>query len=175
MSGHGAPHDAAHANDPEGKKVGLQAAILAVFLALATIMAHRAHTEGIIIKSEQNDQWAYYQAKRGRQAICEFGTDILGTLGPKIEANEKLIEKYKSEAERYRKETEEIREKAEHFGKEAKHFENKALFYDIAEGLIEIGLVLTSLFFLSKKKIFPVVGLLSSVAGIVVAVFALLK
>ncbi|MBI3832519.1 MAG: DUF4337 family protein [Planctomycetes bacterium] len=175
MSGHGGHHEEGHANDPEGRKAGLQAAILAVFLALATILAHRAHTEGIMKKSEQNDMWAYYQAKRGRQALAEFGKDMVTLIGPKGEATDKQIEKFKGDAERYKEETEKIKEEAEHCGKEAKHAEDQALFYDIGEGLIEIGLVLTSLFFLSKKKIFPVVGLLASVAGIVVAVVAFIK
>ena len=170
MSGHGAHHDEAHALDAEGKKVGLQAAILAVFLALVTICAHRAHTEGIMKKADQNDQWAFYQAKRGRQALAEFGKDMVALIAPKSEAADKQIEKYKGDAERYKEETEKIKEEAEHRGHEAEHAEHQALRFDIGEGLIEIGLVLSSLYFLSHRKIFPRVGLIAALAGIVVAV-----
>ena len=33
--------------------------------------------------------------------------------------------------------------------------ESRALRYDFGEGLLEIGLVLTSLYFISRKKMFP--------------------
>src|SRR6476469_5804715 len=41
-------HPTAEAHDPVGKKIGLQAALLAVFLSAFTILAHRAHTETIM-------------------------------------------------------------------------------------------------------------------------------
>ena len=38
------------------------------------------------------------------------------------------------------------------------------------EGLLEIGLVLTSMYFISKKKMFPVMGVLSGVIGVGIAI-----
>ena len=43
--------------DPVGKKVGILAAVLAVFLAIVTIASHRAHTAAILSKTNANDQW----------------------------------------------------------------------------------------------------------------------
>ncbi|MSV28740.1 MAG: DUF4337 family protein [Bryobacterales bacterium] len=53
-------HHEGHETDPTGKKIGVLASVLAVGLALVTISSHRAHTHGIILKTEANDRWQYY-------------------------------------------------------------------------------------------------------------------
>ncbi len=55
-----------------------------------------------------------------------------------------------------------------------KTIEDRALRYDVGEGLIEIGLVLSSLYFVSKKTYFPIIGVIAGAAGIVIAATALL-
>ena len=45
----------------------------------------------------------------------------------------------------------------------------RAQRYDYGEGLLEIGLVLTSLFFISRKKLFPAVSIVAAVAGFAIA------
>ena len=52
--------------------------------------------------------------------------------------------------------------------------EHRALRYDIGEGLLEIGLVLSSLYFISKKMMFPVLGVIGGLAGMAIAVTGLL-
>ncbi len=48
--------------------------------------------------------------------------------------------------------------------------EQRALFFDIGEGLLELGLVLCSLYFLARKVFFPVFGVLASLAGTILGV-----
>ncbi len=52
---------------------------------------------------------------------------------------------------------------------EAVRVERRALRYDFGEGLLEIALVLSSLYFISRKMLFPVIGIIAGVAGIVMA------
>ena len=52
--------------------------------------------------------------------------------------------------------------------------EKRALKYDFGEGLLEIGLILTSLYFISKSKMFPAVGLVASLLGIGTALMGFL-
>ena|ERR1035438_4728443 len=59
---------------------------------------------------------------------------------------------------------------AEQLEKDVTHAEDKALRYDFGEGLLEIGLVLTSLYFISRSKLFPVVGIISAAVGTVLAI-----
>ena len=51
--------------DPVGKKVGILAAVLAVFLAIVTISSHRAHTAAILSKTNANDQWNFPSSENG--------------------------------------------------------------------------------------------------------------
>ncbi len=58
-------------HDPSSKRAGLQAAILAVLVAIVGIMSHRSHTEVILLKNDENDAWGHYQAKRIRASSKE--------------------------------------------------------------------------------------------------------
>ena len=64
-----------------GQRVGVLAALLAVFLAVVTIASHRTHTEAIIKKSESNDQWQYYQSSRLKFHNLELGERLIAVLG----------------------------------------------------------------------------------------------
>ena len=167
-------HESEHATDPTGQKVGVLAAVLAVFLALVTIASHRTHTQGIVFKTEANDQWQYYQSKRIKFHNLELGEDLIAVLGAKYDAAQKVLQKYQTEKERYKQEGERIQEEAREKEQEAQYAERRALRYDFGEGLLEIGLILTSLYFLSRKKFFPVIGLVAGIAGLITAATGLL-
>ena len=47
--------------------VSLTMAVLAVFVAVVSLLGHRAHTEEVVLQAKSSDQWAYYQAKNIRQ------------------------------------------------------------------------------------------------------------
>jgi hypothetical protein len=49
------------------------------------------------------------------------------------------------------------------------------LRFDFGEGLLEIGLVLTSLYFISRSKLFPVIGVISAVLGTAIALMGFLS
>lgn len=154
-------------HDDFGKKVGAMAAVIAIFLAVVTISSHRAHTAAVVEKTESNDQWSFYQAKRGRLHAYELGVDLMRLTAPKNEETKAAIEKYEKEIKRYESETEKLQEKANEANEESKHSEKRALRFDLGEGFLELGLVLSSLYFLSKKKLFPAVGATSAIVGIV--------
>jgi hypothetical protein len=170
MSSHGVPHEAHDTEDTIGKKVGLLAALLAIGLTMVTIASHRTHTHGIVARSEANDKWAYFQAKRIKFHTVELGIDLITAQSLKGDAAEKLLEKYGADKERLKIDAENIKKDAEEKEQESKHAEIKALRFDFAEGLFEIGLVMSSLYFLSRKKLFPAIGFLAGVAGVVLGV-----
>ena len=49
-------HHEVEGHDPTGKTIGVVASILAVLLAVVTIVSHRAHTEAVLLKADANDQ-----------------------------------------------------------------------------------------------------------------------
>jgi hypothetical protein len=163
-------HHEVEGHDPLGKKVGVLAAILAVLLAIVTIVSHRAHTDAVLLKSEANDKWSFYQSKRIKFHSLELGEDLLNALPARNPQADKTLERYGKEKKRYTKDSEVAMEEAKEKDKEAEHIEDKALRFDIGEGLLEIGLVLTSLYFISRSKLFPVIGIISAIAGTVIAI-----
>jgi hypothetical protein len=171
---HGVPHEAQHTEDLMAKKVGLLAALLAIGLTMVTIASHRTHTHGIVARSEANDQWAYYQSKKVKYHNLELGIDLIAAGGLKGEAADKISQRYAAERERYDGEAKEIKREAEKKDRESQHAEHQALRFDLAEGLFEIGLVMSSLYFLAHRKIFPAIGLLGGIAGVVLGILGIL-
>ncbi len=168
-------HEHEHgAEDPLAKTIGIMASLLAVLLAIVTIMSHRAHTEGVLLKTDANDKWSYYQANRIKYHNLELGEDLLNGMPTRTPEADKILARYKKDKEKYTKQAETIKEEADKLEAETAGLEQRALKYDFGEGLLEIGLILTSLYFISKSKMFPVVGLIASIAGIGTAVYGYL-
>ena len=87
--------------------------ILAVLVAIATLLGHRASTEEIILQTRATDQWALFQAKNIRLHEMQGVADLLATVSPvDKEKAEALREKYLKQTERYEKEREEVGEQA---------------------------------------------------------------
>jgi len=167
-------HHEGHDADPVGKRVGVLAALLAVALAIVTIVSHRTHTEAIMQKSAANDAWSHYQATRVKFHNLELGQSLIGALGAKGEATEKLVADYGAQKKDYEARGKKIQDEAEHGDRAAEAAEHRALRYDVGEGLLEIGLVLSSLYFISRKRMFPVIGIVSGIGGIAIAITGLL-
>jgi hypothetical protein len=144
--------------------VSLTMALLAVCVAVASLLGHRAHTEEVVLQAKSSDQWSYYQAKNIRQHEDELfvASNNAGVA--------EVREKYAQEAERYKKEKDEIQEKARELEREVAMERKRADRYDLAEVFLEIGLVITSITLLSGRRIFWHLGIVLSVVGVVVAV-----
>lgn len=158
----------AHENDPLAPRVGLLVGLLGILLTVVTIAAHRSHTDAIIYKTEANDQWAYYQAKKIRGHTDAVAVAVLqalgathapGTLEPGI------VEKLQAESKTYASSADEIEKTARDKDHENQLAEQRALRFDLSEGLLELGLVLSSLYFLARRKFFPVLGVVAAVIG----------
>jgi hypothetical protein len=160
-------HGSEEKHDPIGQRVGVMAAVLAVALAIVTIASHRTHTAAIIDRSEANDKWQQYQSTRVKFHSLELGMDLMTALAPSnVETKVKKYEKDKTKEEEKGKEImKEAREKEAETG----HAEARALRYDFGEGLLEIALVLSSLYFISKKMLFPAIGIIAGLAGVGIA------
>src|SRR6266542_3795526 len=161
-------HETEEKHDPMGQRVGIMAAVLAVLLAVVTIASHRTHTDAIIARSEANDKWQQYQSTRVKYHSLELGADLISTLSP-AHAEEKL-QKYEKDKSKYEERGKDIMKAAHEKEAETRHAEARALRYDIGEGLLEIALVLSSLYFIARKKLFPGVGIVAGVAGVAIAI-----
>ena len=163
-----------HAADPNTRRVGILVGVVGILLSVVTISSHRAHTDAVIHRTESNDQWSYYQAKKVRENTEEVALSVLSAVGTdpaKIEAAAKKLEAARS---KYASDAEKIQEEAKAKDRETDKEEHRALYFDIGEGLLELGLVLCSLYFLARKAFFPVFGVLSSLAGTILGVLGFL-
>jgi hypothetical protein len=155
-------------NDHYGKKIGILAAILAVLLSIFTITAHRSHTETIVLQNASNDDWSQYQSKRIRDYQLEMNMDLVNLLGVANPNTTKLIKAYAAKHTAYTEELAEIKKQADETAHESMRTQRKALYFDFAEGVLEIALVLSSLYFISHKKLFPRLGIFFALLGFVV-------
>jgi hypothetical protein len=137
---------------------------------VVTIASHRAHTDAVIHRTESNDQWTYYQAKKIRENIQETMLALMSALNPDPARAEGVTHKLEAARAKYAADAEKIQEDARAKDEETKKEEHRALYFDIGEGLLELGLVLCSLYFLARKTFFPVFGVLASLAGTVLGV-----
>lgn len=153
-----------HAN-PTMAPVSLTMAVLAVAVAVVSLLGHRAHTEEVVLQAKSSDQWAYYQAKNIRQHEDELFVAANGA-GAATTARDK----YAQEAERYKKDKDDIQSEARKLEGEVASERSRADRYDLSEVFLEIGLVITSITLLSGRRIFWHLGIVMSVVGVVVAV-----
>jgi hypothetical protein len=167
-------HESEHAIDPMSQRVGIMAAILAVALAIVSISSHRTHTEAIIHKSTANDKWAQYQSSRVKYHSLELGETLAGLIGPKNGGTQELLADYARQKKKYDNEGKSIMGEARHAYESAEADEHRALRFDFGEGLLEIALVVTSLYFISHKRMFPAIGLIAGITGALVAATGLL-
>jgi phosphate uptake regulator len=156
--------------DPSLVPVTLSMAILAVMLAAISLLGHRAHTEELLLQNKATDQWAYFQAKNIRRHTYELFLDLLSALNAKDpEAAEKIKEKYRGEIERYKDDQKDIQSEAQQLEKEVVSQRHKANRFDLGEVCLEVGIVLTSLTLLTRRKIFWQLGGLAGLVGLAIA------
>jgi len=163
-----------HAADPSTRRVGILVGLVGILLSVVTIASHRAHTQAVIHRTESNDAWAYYQAKKIREYTSEVTLTLLRTLssdsariGPPAEKLEAARVKYAGDAEK-------IQEDAKTKDEETNVEEHRALWFDIGEGFLELGLVLCSLYFLARNNFFPILGVIAAGAGTAMGVWGCL-
>lgn len=160
-------------DDPLDKKVGVLISILGVALTIVTISAHRAHSEALLARSAANDQWAYYQAKKNREHISKVGREIILALDHK-KADSNAVQHLESAITKYQIEEDKIKADATQKERDADVYEKNALQLDLGEGFLEFGIVLTSFYFLSKRKTFVGVGFLIFLIGTLISTSVLI-
>jgi hypothetical protein len=157
------------------KTISLGISILAVLVAMVTVLGHRSHTEAVLMQSRAGDQWNEYQAKKIRMDSLSVDVDLLA-LEPSNDPASVAAKtnEYKAHIEKWKTDLAEEQEKALEFEKEVTHAEAQAARYDLGEALLQIAVVLCSITLFTRKRAYFLLGLTLGAGGIVVAVSALL-
>ena len=164
---------AEHGHAPGMAPVSFTMALLAVLVAVVTLLGHRSHTEEIILQNKTTDEWAYYQAKNLRRNNLEALRDVMGALGgSSAEKSEAVQKKFEASIERYGEEQKEIQQEARNVEAELKVMARRADRFDIGEVLLEIGLVITSITLLTGRRLYWKMGMGFGALGVIAAASA---
>jgi hypothetical protein len=157
------------------RHIALAISVLAVLVAMVTVLGHRTHTEAILMQTRAADQWNLYQAKKIRQEQVSTTTDLL-SLQPSSNdaAVQKKLAEYRSHMKKWEGEIADEQEKAVDLEHEVERAERRANRYDLGEALLEIAVVLSSITLLTRQKGFFLFGLFVGLAGLLAAASALL-
>jgi hypothetical protein len=157
------------------KNISLGISILAVLVAMVTVLGHRSHTEAVLMQSRAGDQWNEYQAKKIRMDNLSVNVDLLA-LQPSNDsaAVTAKTEEYQGHIDKWKTELAEEQEKARDFEREVTHAEAKAVRFDLGEALLQIAVVLCSITLFTRRRAYFFLGLAFGAAGIVVAISAFL-
>jgi polyhydroxyalkanoate synthesis regulator phasin len=152
------------------KRVALTTAIFAVILAITSLGGNHAMKEMLLAQQQASDQWAFYQAKVIREHLyrsqkLRLEADLVerGNL-MKPEAKERiesLLKKMGEEEARYNAEKKEIEQEAKKLEHERDVNRNKDPYFDYAEVLLQIAIVMASISILSGSRpifYFAIVG-----------------
>ena len=156
------------------KSISLAISILAVLVAMITVLGHRSHTEAILSQAHAGDTWTQYGEKRVRSDQTDGNIDLL-TLQPNSnnEAVAKKLEEYRARQEKLKEQLAELEKQARDYETDVKHAEDQASRYDLGEALLQIGVVLCSITLFTRRRLYFLIGLALGVAGLVCASLAL--
>ncbi len=161
-------------HDSALRPVAFTMSVLAVLVAVTTVLGHRTHTEAVLFQNKATDQWNEYQAKKIRSYNTSLASDLLGVVSiTDKDAAAKMAGQYKSHQKKWDDELKEEQEKAEELQTKVEEAEVRATRFDLGEALLEIGLVVTSVTLLTRNRLYWYFGMVFSLAGILSALSVL--
>jgi len=118
-----------HASDPNTRRVGILVGVVGILLSVVTIASHRAHTDAVIHRTEANDQWSYYQAKKIRENTEEVALSLISSLGTDPAKTESAARKLEAARAKYAADAERIQDDAREKDKETEKEEHISLIH----------------------------------------------
>lgn len=163
------------AHNRELAPVSLTMAFLAVAVAVVSLLGHRAHTEEVMLQTQANDKWGYYQGKDVRlHADKQFAALAAFVAVADPTKAERARAANETELEEYSKQTKEIQAEANKLEDEMRMQGRRGDRFDLAEVFFEIALVITSITLLSGNRTFWYGGLTLGALGLITACSSLL-
>jgi hypothetical protein len=160
------------------RPVAFTMSVLAVLVAVTTVLGHRTHTDAVLNQAKASDKWNEYQAVKIRSSDLAAAQKLrsLFTLTDKDKIS-KAGKDAADDADHQKKWAEDLpnlKKEAEEFEAEVHLAEHRADFYDLGEALLEIGLVVSSVTLLTRSRIYWFLGIGASLIGVVSVIWGLL-
>ena len=143
------------------RRLALSTAIFAVILAITSLSGNNAMKEMILAQQQASNQWGFYQAKVIREHLyrsekLRLEADLLergALMKPDAKKRiESLIKRMAEEEARFGAEKKEIEEEAKKLEHERDLNRNKDPYFDYAEVLLQIAIVMASISILSGSR-----------------------
>jgi hypothetical protein len=157
------------------RPVAFTMSVLAVLVAVTTVLGHRTHTDAVLRQAKASDTWNEYQSKKNRAYDTDLATTLLNDLSvADKDAAKKDAEKWASHQEKWADDLKEEQKEALGLEAEVKQAEVRANFFDFGEALLEIGLVVSSVTLLTRSRIYWFLGIGASIVGVASVIWGLL-
>lgn len=156
------------------KGVALTTTVLAVLTAIASSRAAYCVAQSQVLTAQEGSKWAFFQAKSIKQNMMEtqlneFEIDALGeTAHNQKMLLDETITLYRTDIARYDQEKNDIRIDAEETGQKNTRLSKQGGQYALSVVFFQIGIMLSSVSALLKRKEMWVVGL---IMGAIATVF----
>jgi hypothetical protein len=163
------------AHESSMRPVAFTMSVLAVLVAVTTVLGHRTHTEAVLNQNKATDQWNFYQAKKIRSNDTALAADLLSviTIADKAGAD-KISKAYADHQSKWNDDLKQEQDKAESLEKQVEFAEARADRFDLSEALLEIGLVITSVTLLTRSRAYWYLGMVFALGGILSALSVVL-
>jgi hypothetical protein len=156
------------AHEPSMRPVAFTMSVLAVLVAVVTVLGHRTHTAAVLYQAKASDQWNFYQAKNIRATISDRASGLLSvTNAVDKDKAHKLAKDWADKQAKWAGDLKDEEEKARQLEEKVEQAEARATRYDLGEALLEIALVTASITLLTRNRLYWVLGLAFGAAGIV--------
>jgi Domain of unknown function (DUF4337) len=161
------------AKEGKHRPVAFSMSLMAVLVAVTTVLGHRSHTEAVLYQNKATDQWNEYQAKKIRANNTALISDLLSvvTISDK-DAADRITKAYADHQKKWNDDLKGDSEKAQALEERVERAEARAVRFDLAEALLEIGLVITSVTLLTHRFVYWYFGMVFSAAGLISAASA---
>ena len=143
------------------RHIALTTAIFAVLLAITSLGGNNATKELMLTQQQSSDLWAFYQAKAVRENLYKINSlrmeaDLLDR-GPSMKADVRnlyasMLKDSRAEEARYREEKKKIEEEAKRLEAERDRNLAKDPYFDYAEVLLQISIVMASISILAVSR-----------------------
>ena len=156
------------------RRVAMTTAVYAVMLAVAALGGNNAMKDMLLAQQQASDQWAFYQAKVVREHqyrtqqkrldvdLAERGPGMAPEVRQQYEA---LRAEFAAEAARYNAEKKDIEKEAKKLEQERDENRKKDPYFDFAEVLLQIAIVLSSVSILSTSRLMYGVSFVLAICG----------
>ena len=148
------------------KGVAITTTVLAVLTSIASSRAGFCVSKSQVLTAQAGSQWAYYQAKSIKQNLIEIQRKLfeVNSLGSTTTEQKDLLTKdlqtAESEIARYDKEKADIKQAAENVDKDNALITRKGNQFSLSVVFFQIGIMLSSVSALLKRKEMWFVGLI---------------